>query len=64
MRKCDYCGREGGTPHVRGARSAAVSIGNFRTAVDVDVTLCEQCAEKVMYRAIKELVIDLGGEAQ
>ena len=61
MRKCDYCGREGNAPNVRGAKSAAVSIGNYRMPVDIDVTICEECADKIMYRAIKELVIDIAG---
>lgn len=56
MRKCDYCGLEGGVPHVRGAKSAAVSIGNYRTQANVDVTICEECADKLMRDAVAHLV--------
>lgn len=56
MRKCDYCGREGGVPHVRGAKSAAVSIGNYRAQADVDVTICEACADELMRDAVARLV--------
>lgn len=60
MRKCDYCGREGTAPDVRGAKSAAVSIGNYRFAIDVNVTLCADCADELMARVMDELVLQLG----
>lgn len=60
MRKCDYCGREGTAPDVRGAKSAAVSIGNYRMPIDVDVTLCADCADELMARVMDELVLQLG----
>ena len=58
-RKCDRCGREGCAPDVRGAKSAGVNIGNYRMAVDVAVTLCDECAERIMARALDELVLAL-----
>lgn len=61
MRKCDYCGREGSAPNVRGAKSAAVSIGNYRMPVDIDVTICEKCAGRVMRKAMDALILELVG---
>lgn len=58
-RKCQMCGREGTAPDVRGAKSAGVNVGNYRTTVDVDVALCERCAEKVIGRAMDELILAL-----
>lgn len=58
-RKCDRCGRVGCAPEVRGAKSAGVNVGNFRATVDVDVALCERCAEKVIGRAMGELILAL-----
>ena len=59
MRKCDYCGREGSAPDVRGAKSASVSVGNYRMFIDVDVTLCERCAERIMAEALDVLTVEL-----
>ena len=59
MRKCDYCGREGSAPDVRGAKSAAVSVGNYRMTIDVDVALCERCAERIMAEALDVLTVEL-----
>lgn len=59
MRKCMKCGREGTAPDVRGAKSAGVNIGNYRQVVDVDVELCEECAGKLMRRAMDELILAL-----
>ena len=56
MKKCEYCGREGTAPHVRGAKSAAVSIGNYRMAIDVDVELCDRCADMIMGVAMGKLI--------
>lgn len=56
-KKCEYCGREGCAPKVRGAKSAAVSIGNYRMAVDVDVEVCEECSEKLMAKAMDALIL-------
>ena len=58
-RKCQMCGREGTAPDVRGAKSAGVNVGNYRTTVDVDVELCERCAGKVIRRAMVELILAL-----
>jgi len=57
MKKCERCGREGTAPHVRGAKSAAVSIGNYRMAVDVDVELCDRCADAIMGVAMGKLIV-------
>ena len=59
MRKCEYCGREGSAPDVRGAKSASVSIGNYRMPIDVDVALCERCAERIMAEALDVLTVEL-----
>jgi len=64
MRKCGICGREGTAPDVRGAKSAAVSIGNYRLAVDVDLAICEKCAGKAMQAAVDELIVELVGRAR
>lgn len=61
MRKCDYCGREGSAPDVRGAKSASVSIGNYRMPIDVDVTLCSDCADRIMGESLDELLARLEG---
>lgn len=61
MKKCEHCGREGSAPHVRGAKSAAVTIGNYRMAVDIDVQLCEKCADRVMAKAMDVLTVELAG---
>lgn len=61
MKKCEHCGREGVAPHVRGAKSAAVTIGNYRVAVDIDVQLCEKCADRVMAKAMDVLIVELAG---
>jgi hypothetical protein len=53
------CGREGTAPDVRGAKSACVNVGNYRTTVDVDVALCERCAGKAIGRAMDELILAL-----
>jgi len=58
-RKCQMCGREGTAPDVRGAKSAGVNAGNYRTTVDVDVALCERCAGKAIGRAMDELILAL-----
>ena len=50
------CGREGHAPDVRGASSAAVSLGNYRQAADVDIVICEECAGKAMAEALRTLV--------
>lgn len=57
MKKCEYCGRKGTAPNVRGCKSAAVSIGNYRLAVDVDVEICEKCAEKMMGEVMSKLIV-------
>ena len=64
MRKCDYCGREGSAPDVRGAKSAAVQVGNYRASANVDVSVCEECAGKMMYYALRKLVECLDGDVE
>lgn len=59
-RKCDYCGAEGTAPHVRGAKSAAVSIGNYREAACIDVRICDRCADEVMRDALRAVLERLG----
>ena len=59
MKKCDYCGREGSAPDVRGAKSASVSVGNYRMPIDVDVTLCERCANRIMGVTMGRLIEQL-----
>lgn len=59
MRKCEFCGAEGCAPKVRGAKSAGVNVGNFRATVDIDVSLCEECADRLMRRAMDELILAL-----
>lgn len=61
MKKCMACGREGNAPHVRGVKSAAVQLGNFREQVDVDATLCEACAGRVMQKAMDALIVEMLG---
>lgn len=61
MKKCDYCGTEGTAPDVRGAKSAAVSIGNYRMNVAIDATLCERCADRIMGKAMDALLLELCG---
>lgn len=56
MRKCEYCGREGTAPKVRGAKSAAVTIGNYRMNIDIDVQLCESCADRIMGVTMGKLI--------
>ena len=56
MKKCDYCGREGNAPDVRGTKSAAVTVGNYRMNADVDLTICEKCADEVMRKALNVLI--------
>ena len=56
MRKCYFCGREGYAPDVRGTKSAAVTIGNYRMNADVDLTICEKCADEVMRKALDVLI--------
>lgn len=58
-RKCMKCGREGTAPEVRGAKSAGANVGNYRRTVDVDVSLCERCADKAIGRAMDELILAL-----
>lgn len=48
MRKCDYCGREGTAPDVRGVKSVGINVGNYRMTMDVDLSICEMCANVVM----------------
>ena len=60
-RKCDYCGREGNAPHVRGAKSVAVQIGNYRMNVDSDIAICEKCADRIMSVALDALAVELFG---
>lgn len=60
-RKCEYCGREGTAPKVRGAKSAAVTIGNYRLNIDIDVQLCEGCADRIMAKAMDALIVELAG---
>lgn len=62
MRKCDYCGREGSAPDVRGAKSAAVSIGNYRMSASIDVGVCEACANRIMGAAMGRLLEQLSGK--
>ena len=45
MRKCDYCGREGSAPDVRGAKSASVSVGNYRMPIEYADRLAAEAAE-------------------
>ena len=59
-KKCDYCGREGTAPDVRGVKSAAVSVGNYRLSADVDVGVCEACADRIMGVAMGKLFEQLG----
>lgn len=59
MKKCEFCGKEGGAPDVRGCKSAAVSIGNYRLAIDVDVEVCERCADRIMGVAMGKLIEQL-----
>lgn len=59
MRKCDYCGREGSAPDVRGAKSAAVSIGNYRLSASIDVGVCDACADRIMGVAMGRLLEQL-----
>ena len=60
MKKCEYCGREGCAPDVRGAKSAAVSIGNYRMGASIDVSVCEACANRIMGAAMGKLFEQLG----
>ena len=62
MRKCDYCGREGSAPDVRGAKSAAVQVGNYRASANVDVSVCEACANRIMGVAMGKLLEQLSGK--
>ena len=62
MRKCDYCGREGCAPDVRGAKSAAVSVGNYRLSASIDVGVCEACADRIMGVAMGRLLEQLSGK--
>lgn len=57
MKKCEFCGKEGTAPNVRGAKSAAVSIGNYRTAASIDVEVCEGCADAIMHEALGKLLL-------
>ena len=59
MKKCEYCGKEGGAPNVRGCKSAAVSIGNYRLAIDVNVEVCDRCADRIMGVTIGKLIEQL-----
>ena len=59
MKKCMYCGKEGTAPNVRGAKSVAVSIGNFRMAANVDIEICDMCAEAMMGAAVGRLLFEL-----
>lgn len=59
-RKCKFCGREGAAPEVRGAKSVGVNVGNFRQTVDVDVEICEMCANVAIGAAIGEMMVKLG----
>lgn len=61
MKKCDYCGREGNAPDVRGTKSVAVQIGNYRMNADVDLTVCEKCADRIMSVALDALAVELFG---
>lgn len=56
MRKCEFCGAEGCAPKVRGAKSAAVSLGNYRMSAPVDVELCDACADAVMGELLGKLL--------
>lgn len=60
MRKCEYCGKEGSAPDVRGAKSAAVTIGNYRLNASIDVGVCEACANRIMGIAMGKLFEQLG----
>lgn len=62
MRKCDYCGCEGSAPDVRGAKSAAVSVGNYRLSASIDVGVCEACAERIIGVAMGRLLEQLSGK--
>lgn len=57
MKKCEFCGTEGTAPKVRGAKSAAVSIGNYRLGISIDAEICERCAERIMGEAMSKLVV-------
>lgn len=61
MKKCEFCGREGTAPDVRGARSVAVQIGNYRMNVDSDVVICDKCADRFMSKALDALAVELFG---
>lgn len=61
MRKCEYCGREGSAPDVRGAKSASVSVGNYRASACVDVAICSDCADRIMGESLDELLARLEG---
>ena len=61
MKKCEFCGREGSAPHVRGCKSAAVTIGNYRMSVGVDVEVCDKCADRIMAKAMDTLIVGLVG---
>lgn len=61
MKKCDYCGREGSAPDVRGAKSVAVQIGNYRVNVEVDLTVCEECADRFLFGALDWLNVEMFG---
>lgn len=64
MKKCDYCGREGTAPDVRGTKSVAVQIGNYRMNVECDLTICETCADRFMSGALDSLAVELFGKDQ
>ena len=64
MKKCNYCGREGTAPDVRGTKSVAVQIGNYRMNVECDLTICETCADRFMSGALDSLVVELFGKTR
>lgn len=65
IRKCGLCGREGYVPSVRGAKSLAVSIGNFRAMRSIDVEICEECANRIMDEALSGMLPNVdGGEGR
>lgn len=59
MKKCEYCGKEGSAPDVRGAKSAAVSLGNYRMAMNVDIEICDACANRIMGATLGALIEQL-----
>ena len=63
-RKCDYCGKEGNVPAVRGANTVGVQLGNFRRAMTTSVVLCADCARGFMDRALDAAADAMGLEGE